>query len=66
MRLTISVEKIDHFLADIRKQVEDLQREITNLRLVRTQLACYPQENGGDEGRAPYFHTVLVDVQSDL
>jgi hypothetical protein len=66
LRLTISVEKIDHFLADIRKQVEDLQREMTNLRLVRTQLACYQQENGGDEGRAPYFHTALVDVQSDV
>jgi len=37
LRLTISVEKIDYFLADIQKQVEDLQREMTNLRLVRTQ-----------------------------
>jgi len=37
LRLTISVEKIDYYLADIQKQVEDLQREMTNLRLVRTQ-----------------------------
>jgi len=37
LRLTISFEKIDYFLADIQKQVEDLQREMTNLRLVRTQ-----------------------------
>ena len=47
LRLTISVEKIDHFLADIQKQVEDLQRQMTNLRLVRTQLAVYQQEHGG-------------------
>ena len=66
LRLTISVEKIDRFLTDIRKQVEDLQREMTNLRLVRTQLAGYQQENWGDEGRAPHIHAALVDVRSDL
>jgi hypothetical protein len=65
LRLTISVEKINHFLADIQKQVEDLQREMTNLRLVRTQLAGCQQENGGDEGQSPYIHTALADVRSD-
>jgi hypothetical protein len=39
LRLTMSVEKIDHFLAGIRKQVKDHQREMSNLRLVRVQLA---------------------------
>ena len=39
-RLTISVEKIDHLQADIQKQVEDLQRQMTNLRQARTQFAC--------------------------
>jgi hypothetical protein len=62
LRLRISVEKIDYFLADIQKQVEDLQREMTNLRLVRTQLAGYQQENGGDEAQARYIHTALVGV----
>ena len=65
LRLTISVEKIDYFLADIQKQVEDLQREMTNLRLVRTQLAGCQQDNGGDEAQASYIHTALVGVQSD-
>jgi hypothetical protein len=50
LRLTISVEKIDRFLADIRKQVEALQREMANLRLVRAQLAGYQQKNGGAGG----------------
>lgn len=65
LRLTISVKKIDLLLADIQKQVEDLQRQMTNLRLVRTQLAVCQQENGGDEGQALYIHTALVGVQSD-
>jgi hypothetical protein len=65
LRLTISVEKIDRFLADMRKQVEDLQRQMTNLRLVRTQLAVYQQNNGGQEGQAPYIHRSLVGMQSD-
>jgi hypothetical protein len=65
LRLTISVEKIDRFLADIRKQVEDLQRQMTNLRLVRTQLAGYQQENAGAGGRVPYIHSTLVGRQSD-
>jgi hypothetical protein len=51
--------------ADIQKHVEDLQREMTNLRLVRTQLAGCQQENGGDEGQSPYIHTALVGVRSD-
>ena len=49
MKLTISVEKIDHFLADIKKQVEDLQREMTNLRLARTQLTGCQLENWRNE-----------------
>ena len=57
LRLTISVEKIDRFLAEIRKQVEVLQREMANLRLVRTQLAGYQQKNGGQEGQAPYIRS---------
>jgi hypothetical protein len=65
LRFTISVEKIDHFLAGIWKQVKNLQREMSNLRLVRVQLAGCQQEHGGDEGRAPYSHTALIDVQSD-
>jgi hypothetical protein len=65
LRLTISVEKIDHFLADIQKLVDDLQRQMTKLRLVRTQLAGCQQENGGEEGRVPYIHTSLIDVRSD-
>ncbi len=65
LRLTISVEKIDHFLADIQKQVEDLQRQKTNLRQVRTHLAGCQQEHGGDEGQAPYSHSTLVGMQSD-
>ena len=65
LRLTISVEKIDHFLADIQKQVEDLQRQMTNLRLVRTQLVVYKQKYWGDEGQAPYIHRTLVGMQSD-
>jgi len=63
LRLTISVEKIDRVLADIQKQVEDLQREMTNLRLVRNQLAGCKQDNRGDEGDAPYIHTTLVGLQ---
>lgn len=46
LRLTISVEKIDRVLADIQKQVEDLQREMTNLRLVRNQLAAVSKKIG--------------------
>ena len=65
LKLTISVKKIDHFLADIQDQVEDLQRQMENLRLVRTQLASCQQENGSVEGRAPYIHSTLIDVRSD-
>ena len=65
LRLTISVKKIDLLLADIQKQVEDLQRQMRNLRLVRTQLAGCQQENEGDEGQALYIHTALVGVRSD-
>ena len=65
LRLTMSVEKIDHFLAGIRKQIKDLQREMSNLRLVRVQLAGCQQEHGGDEGQAPYSHSTLVGMQSD-
>ena len=36
---TITVEKIDRVLADVQTQVELLQRERTNLGLVRGQLA---------------------------
>ena len=49
LKLTISVGKIDGFLADIRKQIEALQREMANLRLVRAQLVDYQQKHGGDE-----------------
>ncbi|TMQ27597.1 MAG: hypothetical protein E6K65_13795 [Nitrospirae bacterium] len=65
LRLTISVEKIDRLLVDFSKQVEDLQREMTNLTQVRTQLAGCRQEHGGDEGQAPYIHSTLVGIQSD-
>jgi hypothetical protein len=51
LRLTISVEKIDILLADIQKHVEDLQRQMTNLRLVRTQLAVYQQKTGAMQDR---------------
>ena len=37
--LTITVEKIDRVLADVKTQVELLQRERTNLVLVRGQSA---------------------------
>lgn len=46
---TISVEKIDHLLADIRKEVEALQRGMANLRRVSTQLAGDQRKNGGEE-----------------
>jgi len=65
LRLTISVGKIDLILTDIQKQVEDLQRQMTNLRLVRTQLAGCQQENWGDEGGVQYNHSALVDRRSD-
>jgi len=65
LRITISVEKIDNLLADFQKQVEDLQRQMTNLTQVRTQLAGCQQEHGGDEGQAPYSHSTLVSMQSD-
>jgi hypothetical protein len=65
LKLTISVKKIDHLLIDIQDQVEDLQRQMENLRLVRTQLARCQQEHGGDEGRAPYIHAADFGVRSD-
>lgn len=65
LRLTISVEKIDLLLADIQRQAEDLQQQMTNLRLVRTQLAGCQQENGGDEEQALYIHGTLVGIQAD-
>ena len=37
--LTITVEKIDHVLADIQAQIERLRRECATLALVRGQLA---------------------------
>ncbi|TKS63129.1 MAG: hypothetical protein EWM73_01784 [Nitrospira sp.] len=66
LRLTISVKKIDLLLTDIQDQVEELQRQMANLRLVRTQLASCQQEHGGEEGRGPYIHATLIDVRSDL
>lgn len=65
LRLTISVEKIDLLLGDIQRQAEDLQQQMMNLRLVKTQLAGYQQENGGDEEQAPYIHNTFVGIQSD-
>jgi hypothetical protein len=65
LRLTISVKKIDLLLTDIQDQVEDLQRQMENLRLVRTELASYQQENGGVEGRAQYIHAAVFGVRSD-
>jgi len=49
LKLTISVGKIDGFLADIRKQIEGLQREMANLRLVRAQLARDQHTHRGEE-----------------
>ena len=49
LKLTISVEKIDGFLAEIRKQIEALQREMANLRLVRAQLASDQHNHRGEE-----------------
>ena len=49
LKLTISVGKIDGLLADIRKQIEALQREMANLRLVRAHLAGYQHNNRGEE-----------------
>lgn len=65
LKLTISVKKIDLLLTDIQDQVEDLQRQMENLRLVRTQLASCQQENGSVEGRAPYIHAAVFGVRSD-
>ena len=65
LKLTISVKKIDLLLTDIQDQVEDLQRQMTNLTQVRTQLAVYQQKNWGQEGRAPYIHSTPVGMQSD-
>lgn len=53
LRLTISVEKVDRFLADMRKQIGILQSEMANLRLVRTQLVRYQQENPDDQAAKP-------------
>jgi hypothetical protein len=63
LRLKISVKKIDLLLTDIQDQVEDLQRQMENLRLVRTQLASCQQENVGDEGRGPYIHATVFGVR---
>jgi hypothetical protein len=49
LKLTISVGKIDGFLADIRKQIEALQREMANLRLVRAHLVGYQHKHRGEE-----------------
>jgi hypothetical protein len=49
LKLTISIGKIDGFLADIRKQIEALQREMANLRLVRDQLAGDQHTHRGEE-----------------
>ena len=65
LKLTISVEKIDLLLTDIQDQAEDLQQQMENLRLIRTQLARCQQENGGDEGWAPYIHAIGFGVRSD-
>lgn len=65
LRLTISVEKIDILLTDIQDQVEDLQRQMANLGLVRTQLASCQQENGGDEGAAPQSHATFIGLYAD-
>jgi hypothetical protein len=65
LRLTISVGKIDRLLADIQKQVEDLQRQMTNLTQGRIQLAGCQQKHGGDAGQATYSHSTLVGMQSD-
>ena len=38
--LTITVEKLDHILANVQSQIESLCRERTDLRLVRGELAA--------------------------
>ena len=63
LRLTISAQKIDLLLTDIQGQVEDLQRQMANLRLVRAQLPSCQQESGGDERRAPYIHATVFGVR---
>ncbi|MEO5630450.1 MAG: hypothetical protein ABIQ24_11660 [Nitrospiraceae bacterium] len=65
LRLTISAKKIDLLLIDIQSQVEDLQRQMANMRLVRAQLAGCQHENGGDEGPAPQIHATVIGVYAD-
>ena len=48
LKLTISIGKIDGVLADIRKQIEALQREMANLRLVRAQLVGNQDQHRGE------------------
>jgi len=50
LRLTISVQKIDLFLAETQKEVENRLEQMMILRLVRTQLADYQNEHWGDKG----------------
>ena len=65
LRLTISVKKIDLLLTDIQHQVEDLQQQMANLRLVRTQLARCQHDNGENEGPAPQVRTTVIGVYAD-
>jgi hypothetical protein len=65
LRLTISGKKIDLLLTDIQHQVDDLQQQMANLRLVRTQLARCQHENGGHEEPAPQIHTTVIGIYAD-
>lgn len=46
--LTITVEKIDHVLADVQTQIETLRQNRINLGLVREQLAGMEAKWGGE------------------
>ena len=66
LRLTISGKKLDLLLTDIQHQVDDLQQQMANLRVVRTQLARYQHENGGKEESAPQIHMPIIGIYAEV
>lgn len=49
LRLTITVEKIDHVLDDVRAQIEGLQHDLVKLRLARARIALLPVNEQAQE-----------------
>ncbi|MBI3357498.1 MAG: hypothetical protein HY038_12155 [Nitrospirae bacterium] len=72
MKLTITVEKIDRVMDDVRAQIEDLQCDLIKLRLARERIVLLPVNEREQEGcgvgshahKSPSLPPIHVNIPS--